>query len=351
MPGVTTNGPTADDLSAVDQVLYLREWATDRQHLLPSAPTARCAVGTAETCTVRLTDSSVSPIHAHLRRDSRRWSIRALGRDLGLLQDGARCDAFALEPGVEIGVGSTTLIAESMHSVDLRAFCARILGWSDDRAPIVDRALRSIRLAAARRTALWLCGEGDLVPLAQSLHRHAFGADRPFVVCDPRRGDPKGSVRQPANCETGTAAVQAAIGGSLCVRRARLPRDFSSVLLRVRDPSVRVLLIVCADRVDLDGALITGPIEVPPLHERATELPRIIDEYAFDAVAALRELPDSFTSTDRAWVLEHAATSLPEIEKATLRRVALNTCRSINRAAKRLGMSQVSLARWLGRRK
>lgn len=351
MSGVTTNAQASHEQSALDHVLHLREWGTERRHRLPSAPTTQCSVGTAETCTVRLADASVAPTHAHLRRDARRWSIRALDRDQGLLQDGARCDAFALEPGVEIGVGGTTLVAESSHGVALRAFCARILGWSDDRAAIVDRALRSIRLAAARRTALWLCGEGDLVPLAYSLHRRAYGADRPFVVCDPRRRNGTGSVRHAANCETGTVAVQAAMGGSLCVRSSRLPRGFASVLALVRDPNVPAQLIVCSEKMDLGGALFAVPIDVPPLRERATELPRVIDEYALDAITALDEVPESFSRTDREWVITHAATSLPEIEKATLRLVALKTSSSINRAAVRLGMAQISLSRWIGRRK
>ena len=70
--------------------------------------------------------------HAHLRRDtSPVVDLR------GLLRDGARCDAFAFEPGVEIGVGSATIIAESWRSMALRAFCARILGWADHRAATV----------------------------------------------------------------------------------------------------------------------------------------------------------------------------------------------------------------------
>jgi hypothetical protein len=59
-------------------------------------------------------------------------------------------------------------------------------GWSDERA--VDLALRSLALALDYRAALVLCGDGDLVPIAWALHRHTLGADRPFIVCDPRRG-------------------------------------------------------------------------------------------------------------------------------------------------------------------
>jgi hypothetical protein len=116
-------------------------------------------------------------------------------------------------PGVEVGIGETTLIAESPRSIALRDFCARLLGWGGDHMPAVDHALRALRLAVACRSPLILRGEGDL-----------------------------------------------------------------------------------------------------------------------------------------RWVVECAATSLPEIEKATLRVVALKMSASLSDAARLLGMAPVSLARWLGRR-
>jgi hypothetical protein len=47
-----------------------------------------------------------------------------------------------------------------------------------------------------------------------------------------------------------------------------------------------------------------------------------------------------------AWVRR----SIPEIEKATLRVVAIRISRTMAEAADRLGMAAVSLARWLARR-
>jgi hypothetical protein len=350
MSCVTTNSQATPEWSA-DQVFHLREWGTQRTHVLPSPSTSQCSIGAAPSCTVQLADASVSDLHAHLRRDARQWLIRALDRDQGLLQDGARCDTFVLEPGVEIGIGGLTLVAESRRSVALRDFCARLLGWEADRASIVDRALRAIRMARTHRTGLWLSGQGDLVPIAHSLHRHAFGVDRPFVVCDWRRQAGKASARSAANCTVGTAAVQDAAGGSVCVRSSRLPQDFSSVLALIRDPDAKAQLIVCSSDPDLGAALLAVPIEVPPLRERPADLPRIIAEYALDAITALEVPSDSFTDKQRDWILEHAATSLPEIEKATLRLVALGTSPNLSRAAARLRMAPVSLSRWIGRRR
>jgi hypothetical protein len=101
----------------------------------------------------------------------------------------------------------------------LHSFCARILGWTADRAVVVEHAIRSIELAADHSAALVLLGETDLVPIAHALHRRTLGADRPFIVCDPNRENTRASLRSPANHETGVAAFKAAAGGALCVRR------------------------------------------------------------------------------------------------------------------------------------
>jgi len=54
---------------------------------------------------------------------------------------------------------------------------------------------------------------------------------------------------------------------------------------------------------------------VPPLRDRADELPKVVDEYALDAIAEFLAPPDCFTRADRSWVLEHAASSLDQLER------------------------------------
>jgi hypothetical protein len=235
-------------------------------------------------------------------------------------------------------------------SHELWEFLPRLLGWTNGRA--IDHALRSIELAVSHRAALVFSGEGDLVPIAHALHRRTLGAERPFIVCDPRRGDTPGSVRSAANFRSGVAAFEAATEGSLCLRSLRLPRDFSSLVALVREPGASVTVIVCSNgRLACRALLaIPVPIHVPSLKDRASELPRIVDEYARDAVAALCVRPMVFTDTDRQWILDHASTSLLEIERATLRLVALKISPNWSHAAERLGMAPVSLSRWIGRR-
>jgi hypothetical protein len=242
------------------------------------------------------------------------------------------------------------LIAESARLIALRGFLGRVLGWTSDRTVVVDHALRSIRMAAAQRAGLMLSGGAELVAIARSIHRCALGPDRPFIACDPRRRTSRGSVRAVENHQQGLLALEAARGGSLCVWGSRLPRDFSQVLRKLREPDMRVQLVYCSTQRDSTDGLLSTPIDVPPLTRRAGELPRIIDEYARDAIAELGATPAAFTKQDHAWVTEHAATSLGEIEKATLRLTAIRLCGSLSRAAARLGMTHVSLSRWFERR-
>jgi hypothetical protein len=187
----------------------------------------------------------------------------------------------------------------------------------------------------------------------RQLHRRTLGSEQPFIVADPHRRTVRASARSPSNNASGLAAFQAARGGSLCVRAQRLPDDFSSVVALARDPGAAVQLTVCADaRFDTHPFLtLPVPIRVPSLATRASELPRIIDEYAIDAIEELNAREECFTETDRQWILKNAPWTLMEIEKATLRLVALRISKNPTRAADRLGMAPVSLSRWLDRRK
>jgi hypothetical protein len=159
-------------------------------------------------------------------------------------------------------------------------------------------------------------------------------------------------VRSPANCTTGVAAFMAARGGSLCVRTSRPPPDYASVASLLRAVDAGVQLIVCADQDSQHDVLLTVPmpIVIPALGARAAEVPRIVDEYAADALALLKVRDPCFADEDRAWLLALESLSLAEIEKATLRLIAVRASTSVSSAAARLGMAPVSLSRWLARR-
>lgn len=348
----TLTDPAATEWAIDDDVIQLREWGSDAIYRLPPADTwlRDVSIGSAMTCSLRLHDPAgqVSRLHARLVRGDRSWTIRDLGSKNGIRVDGAHRADVDLMPGVELGIGGLTLIAESPRSIALRGLLGRLLGWRAERAAAVDLALRSIRMAATHRVALVLRGDGDLVPVARSLHRRALGPDRPFIVCDPRRRQGAATVRSAVNYETGMPAFAAARGGSLCMRSLRLPRDFKSVVAALREPNARVQLVLCS--APSDDCSPYPAISVPPLSSRPDEVDQIIAEYAADAIADLGSAHD-FLAADLEWVRMHSAAALPEIEKATRRLVAIRESRNLSRAAARLGMAPVSLSRWIGRRK
>jgi len=117
----------------------------------------------------------------------------------------------------------------------------------------------------------------------------------------------------------------------------------------VRDPAADVRTVIVAETSHARDPFLVlqGPIWIPPLGSRVGEVGRVVDEYAADAIDALGD--GWFLDEDRAWILEHAAKSLSEIEKATLRFVALRQAGSITGAAARLGLSHVALGQWFKR--
>ncbi len=256
----------------------------------------------------------------------------------------------SLDDGRAINI-ARRLIDDSERKI-LTLSIARELGLDEHE---VDGSFSTAGTLVGRVTdaALVLLGESDMVPIAHALHCRTLGADRPFVLCDRRRVEGPETIRSPMNYERGVAAFQAAHGGSLCVRRRWPPGDFPSLVMLVRDPTAAVQFIVCGAVFHAMHPFLTlpVPIRVPALRMRASELLRIVDEYAADALSALGADDACFTGADRTWVLDHAVGSLPEIETATLRLVAFRQAGTILGAAKRLGMSPIAISQWIDRRR
>lgn len=352
---MTTTQTDVDHISSRDSsdaILRLRVWGTSRCHALPDASGFEL-IGSSNECTVQLCDRFVASKHALIKYEHGQWWVTDLGSPHGVRQDGVYRRRFALTPGAQIGIGRVTLIAESARNARMRDFCQRLLGWSDDRLHDVDHALRAIRLAQACRSPLILCGNGDLVPVAHALHRRMRSNDAPFIVCDPRRRNTIATVRSPANLLSATDAYSLAIGGSLCLCYTRLPRDVEELMRQTCQPNADVQLFICMPSRHRSMAMAVAgvlTIEMPPFQVREVELPRIISEYALDAIETLGASQMFFTDRDREWVLMHSSQSLSDVEKATMRVVALRTSENVSQAAARLGMAPISLTRWLARR-
>lgn len=351
----TSTDPRRLEWAISDDIVRLRQWGSNEFYDLPEGGYEHL-IGSAPTCTIRLEDTRVSAHHARLLRDGERWNLLDLKSKNGVRVDGVRQYTARLEPCMELGLGRLTLLAESVRSIDLRGFLARLLGWGAKHHETVDLALREIRSAQTRRVPFVLQGEGQLFPVARDLHHYLHGREAPFVICDPDLLEMTPSVRTPLNVRAWRAALAAARGGTLCVPNDRPPAPLAQFLAEVRDectPAVQVIL--CAP--PHQELCITGsnPLVIPALSSRGKrQREHIVVEYAEDAAKRLGA-DKPLAAEDRAWVLAHAAQagtalSLGAISKATLRLTALRAERSMASAARRLGMSPVSFRNWFARR-
>ncbi|HWU88957.1 MAG TPA: hypothetical protein VN253_16940 [Kofleriaceae bacterium] len=240
-----------------------------------------------------------------------------------------------------------------IDEVALYSFLLRILGWSAGRATAIESAIRAIHLSVTCQAALVLLGDIDLAPVAHGLHLRTLGAHRPFILCNPRRVVERRTSRSLPSRASGVEALEAARGGTLCIRASQRPRDFKAAIALARDPATNAQIVVCGDarHANHPFLILPPPIRVPSLKERTSELGRIIDEYAADAIVAQGVDAGCFTDADRDWVLQHACESLAAIETATQRLVALRASRSTDAAAEVIGMAGAALRKWRSERR
>jgi hypothetical protein len=133
----------------------------------------------------------------------------------------------------------------------------------------------------------------------------------------------------------------------LCIWAQRPPKDFDDVLARIDDPDVHVRLVLCSR---VQGGARAASIKIPSLTSRAAELDRIVAEYASDAIDLLGAQPTSFTPQDLQWLVARHPRSLSDIERSTLRLVAIREYGGVSKAAVRLGMNASAMSRWRARR-
>lgn len=331
-----------------DPVIRLRERATDTAHLLPRTEAAESIIGSEPSAPLRIIDPTVSRRHARLVREGAWWRIEDLRSKNGIRQDGKRNSKFLIVPGVEVGIGGVTLVAENQTLIGLRQYLMRILGWDEPSRPAVDAAIQAIRTATNQRRPLVIGGADDMVAVARQIRLRIAAPNAPFVVCGEQLRKSDDAVRVTATAAAPATAFELAAGGTVCVRAEDLPVELDHLLEAAREPALRAgtQLIICATNAPRWSKV--NQILVPPLGRRTAEdLRRIIAEYASDAIRELEATPESFAKADGDWVVRRAASSFAEIEIATSRIVAHNDAGNPHRAAGRLGLSHVALGKWL----
>ncbi len=342
---MSTNLPSTipqRDWRILDPVLRLRVLETDELHPLPDPREhAESVVGSGAAANLRLRDPTrqLSRRHARLAWDGQRWMMRDLESKNGLWIDGVRRTSAALVPGLEIGLGGLTLLAESAELLRLRALVERLLGWSGECRGDVDRALRALRDAALLRASLVLCGDGDLVPIAHRLHRETLGDARPFVA-----GGRRDRARE---------LLRRAGDGTLCISAAEPPADVLDAIGALFTTPSPARLVLCASDVRDASPLgvLLGPavwLVLPSLLGRRAELPRILVEAAGDAARELDQPLAPLRAGDVERLADEPFEGLADVHGAARRLVALRAL-GTSAGAAHLGLSPGALARWARR--
>jgi len=339
-----------------DEVIQLREWATDKVYPLPGADVTEATIGSAKPSMpsdIQLVDprGRTSREHARLVRRGALWQIADNHSKNGTHQNGIRNSRFYIVPGRQIGIGGVTLVAENQTQIDLRNYLKRVLGWDAAAWLAIDVALCAIRTAADRRAPLVIAGDDDLVAIAYQIHRRTTAPATPFLVCGPLRQS-DGSLRVTATHADPITALDHAIGGTVCAR-VEPPEGLHHLMRKFREHPAPAQLILCTGETSkrsTPAPSMTPSMIVPPLTRRQGDIHRIVVEHALDGIDQLGAELTSFSDADRELVVAHEAKTWADIEIATLRIVARRHAGSVHGAAERLGISNTGLDKWFKRR-
>jgi transcriptional regulator with PAS, ATPase and Fis domain len=275
----------------------------------------RTVIGSGPDADIRLGDSGVHATHCEILRVGTELRLYDLGTDVGTLVDGVRVLDSALGPGQLIRVGVAELRVEERPNLSLRG--VRVRGPTGN-APAIRGALEVIERAATTDVTVLLEGETGTGKdsAAETIHRRSARAAAPFIVVDcgnippnlleselfgHERGSFTGAVA------TRQGAFETAAGGTVFLDEiGELATDLQPKLLRVlerrevkpvgasRFQPVDFRLVAATSR-DLHGDVRHGrfrkdlyyrlavvKVRMPPLRERLTDLPLLVEEILSD---------------------------------------------------------------------
>ncbi|HVY44523.1 MAG TPA: sigma 54-interacting transcriptional regulator [Minicystis sp.] len=298
-------------------------------------------IGTSPVNELRLTDPTVSRLHAELSIGRSRARLRDSGSTNGTFAEGVRIHDAELEAGVTVRVGATSLRVEIgdgepvMVELSERASFGGLIGRSVEMRRVYAVAER---VAATGATVLVQgeTGTGKEV-LARALHEHSSRAGKPFVSIDCGAiaenlveselfGHVRGAFSGAHEARAGV--FEAAHGGTLFFDEiGEMPIALQKKLLRALETReirrvgsasvlpVDVRVIAATNRPlaaavnagefreDLYYRLAVVTIELPPLRARRDDVPLLaahfVERFAGSSTALPRELMTSLVT--RSW--------------------------------------------------
>ena len=293
------------------------------------------SVGTHPSNDLVLDDSAVSRFHFRIVADEKGHRIVDSTSTNGTSVNGVRVEQAFLGDRARIQAGSSTIVAHlGDGSSDIELSADDTFGPAVGRSVAMREVFALARRAAGSSAAILLLGEtgtGKDV-LARAIHGHSARAGSPFVVFDCAATPPSliesalfGHVKGAFTGadETRPGVFERAAGGTLFLDEiGELPVDLQPKLLRALDGgsitpvggsrevrvNVRVIAATNRDlramvaqdrfRPDLYYRLAVVPIEVPPLRERAGDVPLLAAHFAREFLAGERRADDSWPAAD-----------------------------------------------------
>jgi DNA-binding NtrC family response regulator len=278
-------------------------------------------VGTAQGNDFVLSDATVSRYHLQLGRRADRILVTDLGSTNGTVVGPALLESqsASVEAGCVLGLGATRIRIDDGAVVMLSPPAHSVLGGLRGHSPAMLRLLTTIERVAQSDASVMILGESgsgkELV--ARAIHDTGPRARQPFVTVDcgslaptlfqselfgHERGAFTGADRRYVGAferagggtlfldEVGELppALQAGLLGAIERRRIRrlggtgeIPVDVRVVSATHRD--LRAAVNAAAFRLDLYYRLAVVLIPVPPLRERAQDLPLLVEHFLREA--------------------------------------------------------------------
>ncbi len=271
-------------------------------------------VGRDAGATVSLADPEVSALHCELRANSEGVLLRDLGSTNGTFVGPLRVRECALTQVTEVTVGSTRIVIEPSTSKRVEVGYSDRFGGLVGASPKMRRVFSILERVAPTPISVLIVGETGTGKegVAKAIHDASPRKGKPFIVVDcgsiPETlaesllfGHEKGSFTG-AN-ERRKGALEEADGGTLFLDElGELPIDLQPKLLRALSEKqikrvggsafepidVRVLAATRRDlgmemnagrfRSDLFFRIAQVRVELPPLRERLSDLPLLVEE-------------------------------------------------------------------------
>jgi DNA-binding NtrC family response regulator len=272
-------------------------------------------VGTAEDNDLQLTDGTVSRYHLELRRQGDRIQLVDPGSTNGTQVGAALIERGSIAPGTAIDLGKTRLQVSDGQTVTLEMHRGEQLGELYGATPVMRRLMARITRVAQTEVPVLLVGESGTGKelIAQATHEASPRASAPFITVDCGALSPGVVASELFGHERGAftgaerrheGAFERAHGGTVFLDEiGELPPALQTSLLGVLErrrfrrvggadeleANVRIVSATNRDlraevnggtfRLDLYYRIAVVRMEVPPLRERAEDIPLLVEHF------------------------------------------------------------------------